>query len=77
MLSAGVFSEAPGDLCAYAATAVLTKTTAVSVVIFFIALAPLYVDDYFGGFSGAGPDLLPGSPGTLLWSWLTPVDCSF
>jgi hypothetical protein len=25
MLSAGVFSEAPGDLCAYAATAVLTR----------------------------------------------------
>jgi hypothetical protein len=30
------------------------------------------ITDYFGGLS-AGPDLLPGSPGTLLWSGLTPV----
>ena len=36
ILSPGEYSEAPGVFCAYAATAVLTKRTAASALIFFI-----------------------------------------
>jgi hypothetical protein len=31
---------------------------------------------FFEGFCAGGPDLLPGIPGTLLWSCPTPPDCS-
>jgi hypothetical protein len=70
ILSPGDISEAPGDFCAYAATAVLTKSTATSALIFFIgsSITSLLLRHYFVGFCGAGPDLFPGNPGTLLVS---------